>query len=141
MGLREAVWLDGDLDPALPLLLPRVLHLPVVVCLQRLVVRELHRGDQVLPEQLQNQIFLLRNTNCKYFLMTNVFLIGKKILNTFKISTDRLRDGAVGPPVAGLGVLVLGVRPGSARHGAAAPPPVPPLRGVRHLVAALESFY
>ena len=73
--------------------------------------------------------------------MTNIFLIGKKILNTFKISTDRLRDGAVGPPVAGLGVLVLGVRPGSARHGAAAPPPVPPLRGVRHLVAALESFY
>ena len=53
VGLREAVWLDGDLDPALPLLLPRVLHLPVVVCLQRLVVRELHRGDQVLPEQLQ----------------------------------------------------------------------------------------
>ena len=44
---------DPDLHASLPLLLPCVGDGPVVLRLQRLVVRQLHRRDQVLPEQLQ----------------------------------------------------------------------------------------
>ena len=36
-----------------PLLLPGVCDSPVVLRLQRLVVWQLHCGDQVLPEQLE----------------------------------------------------------------------------------------
>ena len=43
----------GYLHTPLPLLLPSVGDGPVVLGLQRLVVRQLHRRDQVLPEQLQ----------------------------------------------------------------------------------------
>ena len=53
MRLRETIGLDRHLDSSLPLLLPGVLDLPIVVSLQRFIVRKLHGGDEIFSEQLQ----------------------------------------------------------------------------------------
>ena len=45
----------GDLDAALPLLLPGVGHDPVVVRGQGFAVRKLHRADQVSPNLERNK--------------------------------------------------------------------------------------
>ena len=46
---------DVHLHASFPLLLPGVSDRPVVLRLQRLVVRQLHCGDQVLSEQLPRE--------------------------------------------------------------------------------------
>ena len=51
----SVIFSDSHLHPSFPLLLPGVGDRPVVLRLQRLVVRQLHCGDQVLPEQLKDQ--------------------------------------------------------------------------------------